>query len=468
VPEMTIIIVGSSAIITFMKYTLPEDVLKIMKVFDDKDFEIYAVGGGVRDMVLGRKTNDWDFTTNADPQTILSFFPDAFYDNKFGTVGVPIKNLKLIYEITTFRSEYGYSDHRHPDKIVWGKTLDEDLARRDFTINAMAYDGNKIIDPFGGKEDLEKKLIRAVRDPNERFKEDALRMIRAVRIAAELGFIIEEKTFGAIRNDAALIKNISGERIKDELIKIMASDYPSDGVMMLRNAGLLKYILPEVEKCFGVEQKSPKRHHVYDVGTHMVMSLKYCPLKDPIVRLATFLHDVGKAVTYKEMADGVITFYNHEILGASIVRNIAQRLHFSKKDREKIFKLVRYHQFTVDERQTDKAVRRLIRNIGVENLDDMLSLRIGDRLGGGARETSWRLELFKKRLVEVQKQPFTVADLKIDGNDVMKIYAIGPGPLVGAVLNMAFNDVVEGKLKNEREILLRRIGDLKKESKINS
>lgn len=445
-----------------MKLTLPKEVKDILSKLKKTKFQVYIVGGCVRDMLLGRETSDWDFTTDATPEQILKLFPDGFYDNKFGTVGVPVGT--IIYEITTFRSEYGYSDHRHPDKISFGKTLDEDLARRDFTINALASDGEKIIDLFDGEKDLKNKIIKAVGDPEKRFNEDALRMMRAIRIATELQYLIEEKTFSAIKTNASLLSKISNERIRDELMKIMASPYPADGVILLRNTGLLNIILPELEKCFGIEQKSPQRHHIYDVGTHLVMSLKNCSYKDPVVRLATLLHDIGKPATAGKTADGVITFYNHEIIGASIVRNIADRLHFSKKDRDFIVKLVRYHQFTVDERQTDTALRRFIRNVGRENLDKILALRTGDRLGGGARETSWRLELFKKRLIEVQKQPFTVADLKVSGHDVMKIYNIGSGPLVGAVLNMLFEDVVKGVIKNEKKILLKRIKDLKKES----
>ncbi len=456
-----------------MKLNIPIDIKDVLTKLKKAGFEAYIVGGCVRDILAGRETNDWDFTTDATPEQILKIFPDGFYDNKFGTVGVPkqltINNqpLTIVYEITTFRSEFGYTDHRHPDKITFGKTLEEDLQRRDFTINAMATDGKKIIDLFDGTKDIKNKIIRAVGNPDLRFKEDALRMIRAIRIATQLKYIIDNKTFTAIRTNNSLLANISHERIRDELLKILSSDYPSEGILLLRNAGLLAIILPELEKCFGVEQKSPQRHHIYDVGTHLLMALKNCPSTDPVVRLATLLHDIGKPPTAGKTPEGVITFYNHEIIGASIVRNIADRLHFSKKDRDLLVNLVRYHQFTVDERQTDTALRRFIKNIGKENLEEMLSLRTGDRLGGGARETSWRLELFKKRLVEVQKQPFTVADLKVSGHDVMEIYSIRPGPLVGAVLNILFEDVVKGIIKNEREILLKRIKDLKKESKLN-
>jgi putative nucleotidyltransferase with HDIG domain len=389
---------------------------------------------------------------------MLKVFPDSFYDNAFGTVGIPIrdsvdKKPETIYEVTTYRTEASYSDNRRPDEVNWGKKLEEDLIRRDFTINAIAYDGEKIIDPLDGQKDLKEKTVRAVGDPEKRFQEDALRLMRAVRIATQLGFSIEEKTFEAVRKNSNLIKNIATERIRDELLKILSSDFAADGILILKNSGLLDYILPELELCFGIGQKSPKRHHILDVGTHLVESLRFCPSKDPIVRFATLVHDIGKPQTRKEI-DGVITFYNHEIVGAGIVKKILDRLHFSKKDREKIYRLVRFHQFTVDERQTDSAVRRILRNVGIENMNDMLDLRTGDRLGGGAAETSWRLELFKKRLIEVQIIPFSVQDLKINGNDVMKILNTKPGPIIGKTLNDIFLKVESGQTKNEREELL--------------
>ena len=447
---------------------IPQEVKSILSELKKHGHEAYVVGGCVRDILMDKTPVDWDVTTNAHPEEIQKIFPDSFYENTFGTVGIKIgddpHNPEQIIEVTTYRIESGYSDKRHPDKIEFADKLEDDLKRRDFTINALAFDGGKIFDFFNGIKDLEKKIIRAVGNAEDRFQEDALRMMRAIRLATELGFAIEEKTIQAISLKSKLINKISSERVRDELLKILSSDYPHEGIKLLRNTGLLVEILPELEKCFGVEQKSPKRHHTLAVGNHLLESLKNCPSSDAIVRLATFLHDVGKPPTYHKTEEGGITFYNHEIVSASIVSNISQRLHFSKKDTEKLVKLVRFHQFTVDERQTDSAVRRFIKNIGPEYLTDMLHLRTGDRLGGGARETSWRLELFKKRLLEVQKQPFSVADLKADGHDIMKIYKTGPGPIIGSVLNMLFNDVVEGKLPNEREILLKRIKDLKKES----
>lgn len=440
-----------------MDFKLPAEVKDIINSFKKNKFEIYVVGGAVRDILMGKIVYDWDFTTSAEPSEILKIYPDGFYDNLFGTVGISIEGFDRPFEITTFRTETTYSDNRRPDKVSWGKTLEEDLKRRDFTINAVAFDGEKIIDLYKGQEDLKNKLIRAVGDPNERFNEDALRMMRAVRIGGELNFQIEEKTFDAIKTNSTLINKIAKERIKDELFKILKSVNSYNGIVLLKESGLMQEILPELTKCFGIEQKSPQRHHIYDVGNHLLMSLKNCKSEDPVTRFATLIHDIGKPQTYKKLDSGVITFYNHEVVSTKIAINIADRLRFSAKEKDKFVKLVRFHQFTVDEHQTDSAIRRFLRNIGLENVEDMLALRVGDRLGGGARETSWRLEEFKKRLVEVQKQPFSIKDLKVNGKDVMKVLKIKSGPKVGEILEKIFNEVVEKNLPNEREILLKKI-----------
>ncbi len=444
--------------------TLPSQVLEILGKFEKAGYEIYIVGGVVRDMLLKRPLYDWDFTTNATPEEILKLYPEGFYDNKFGTVGIKNEEGRP-YEITTFRTEGGYSDSRHPDKVEWGKTLEDDLKRRDFTINSMTLrqaQGKpfEIIDLFNGQEDLKNKLIRAVGDANERFSEDALRMMRAVRIAATLGFTVESSTLQAIQTNANKISHVSVERVHDELFKLMASDYPADGYLILRNSGLGQEILPEMETTFGVEQKSPGRHHIYDVGTHSVESLRNCKSTDPVTRFATLIHDVGKVKTQRIYPDGRITFYNHEMESAKIAAKIADRLRFSKDEKEKFVKLVRWHQFTVDERQTDSAIRRIIRNVGKENLDDLLALRVGDRLGGGATETSWRLEEFKERIEQVQQQPFSITDLKINGRDVMEIKQIQPGPQVGKYLEILFEEVVEKGLENQREMLLNKLNSL--------
>jgi tRNA nucleotidyltransferase (CCA-adding enzyme) len=457
-----------------IKIQLPKEVLNIIKIFEKNGFEIFIAGGAVRDILLGKIVYDWDFATNTTPEDMLKILKklDAYYTNDFGTVGIPNEiEGERPYEITTFRSESAYSDFRRPDKIVWGKTIEEDLKRRDFTINAMAVrpisklSGKSftfdLIDIFNGQVDLKNKLIRAVGDAHERFSEDALRMMRAVRIAAELGFNIEENTLEALKANATLINKIAKERVREELFKILRSPFPYEGILIFRNVGLMQEILPEMEKTFGVEQKSPGRHHIYDVGTHSMLALKYCKSEDPVTRLATLIHDVGKPVTYKKNSDGLITFYNHEMVSANIAKNIAERLKFSRAEQDKFIRLVRWHQFSVDEHQTDSAIRRFIRNVGIGNISDMLALRVADRLGGGARETSWRLEEFKKRLIEVRKQPFTVHDLKVDGKDVMKVLKIKPGPQVGEILQKLFDEVVEKKIKNDKKELLKRLNKLR-------
>ena len=456
---------------------LPQEVNGLMDAFKKNKFQIYVVGGAVRDMLLDPSTSlrtsskkemelDWDFTTNATPEQILKMFPDAFYNNVYGTVTVPIKNKQsnnetmkqFLFEITPFRTESNYSDSRHPKKIEWAKTVDEDLSRRDFTINAIAYDGKNIIDPYGGQKDLSNRLIKAVGDPDIRFNEDALRLLRAVRFTSQLGFLIEDATRDSIQKNAGLITKISWERIRDEFLKILGGDHPSEGILFLKNTGLLLYILPEVDVCFAIPQKSPKRHHVYDVGTHLVMALKHCPSSDPITRFATLIHDIGKAKTfYKDEKTDLITFYNHEVVGKKQAEKIAERLKLSNKQKDKLITLVAEHQYTVSEDQTDKAIRRFIRSVTKEYLQDMLDLRTGDRIGSGAKPTSWRNELFKKRLEEVQKQPFQIKDLKINGNDVMKLLKIKPGPQVGSILKKLFEKVSEGKIKNEKQDLLDQI-----------
>ncbi len=442
---------------------LPSAVTNFMKRFTTHGYEIYLVGGAVRHLIMGEPIVNWDFTTSARPEEIIKLFPDSFYNNQFGTVGtsVEINGQTLVFETTTYRKESDYNNARHPDRIEWAQHLEEDLARRDFTINAMAYDGTKLIDLFGGQKDIQKKIIRAVGDPEKRFSEDALRLMRAVRQATQLGFAIEQKTLEALINKAETIHKISWERIRDEFLKLLCARYAADGIILLRNTGLLKLILPEVEISFSVSQLSPKRHHIYDVGTHLVESLRHCTSSDPVTRFATLIHDIGKVETYrKDPETQIITFYNHEVVGGRQAGVIADRFRLSRKEKEKLVLLVRHHQFTVSEDQSDKAVRRFIRDIGVENIDDMLALRTADRIGSGAKETSWRTELFKKRIVEVQTVPFSVKDLKVDGNDVMQILKIKPGPQIGKILNELFAAVDDGELQNEREPLLQKIKDI--------
>ncbi len=451
---------------------IPPHILEIAGKFDKAGFEIYLVGGSVRDLIHNRQVTDWDLTTNATPSQMLELFPDSVYENEFGTVGIKVSDLtevehKGIVEITTYRTEKGYKDRRHPEEVSWGKTIEEDLGRRDFTVNAMALDLHHktqnskptIIDPYNGQEDLKNKIIRTVGDPALRFKEDALRLMRAIRFASQLGFSIEEKTLSEISNDSALLSEIANERVRDELIKILASDYSYEGVMLLKNTGLLSQILPELEEGIGVSQSRPGRHHTEDVFTHNVLSLKFTPATDPIVRFATLIHDIGKPRIASEDKDGLVIFHNHEMAGAKIARDVADRLRFSRREQEKITKLVRWHMFTVDEQITDSAVRRFIRRIGVENVKDMMDLRVGDRLGGGTQTAeSWRLKLFKKRLEEqMAPAPFSITDLAIDGKDIMKELKMKPGPEIGKILQKLFEEVDEDLEKNNKEYLLKKI-----------
>jgi tRNA nucleotidyltransferase (CCA-adding enzyme) len=463
-----------------MGQVVPEEIQNIYVKFREAGFKLYLVGGSVRDLLQDRKVKDWDMTTDATPEKMLKLFPDAFYDNSFGTVGIPVESLNEtehtgVVEVTTFRTERGYDDRRHPTEVKWGKTIEEDLERRDFTMNAIAVELGEsnsnftldaspftLIDPYNGQEDIKNKLIQAVGNPNERFKEDALRLMRAIRFAAQLGFKIEEKTLQAITNDATLLSAIAGERIRDELLKLLASDYPYEGIMLLKNTGLLHEILPELMEGIGVSQARPGRHHKDDVFTHNVLSLKYCTSTDPIVRFATLIHDVGKPRVATSDEEGYVIFHNHEIVGARMAYEICDRLRFSKKQREKITKLIRWHMFTVDEHITDSAVRRFIRRIGVENVKDMMDLRVGDRLGGGTQTAeSWRLKLFKKRVEEqLAPAPFSINDLAINGNDVMKELNIKPGPEIGKILQKLFEEVDEDLSKNTKEYLLQRIKSL--------
>lgn len=448
-----------------MKDRIPKEILSIFETVKKAGYECYFVGGSVRNMLMGKKIKDWDIATKATPEEIQKLFPDSFYENDFGTVGIPTKENGIV-EITTYRSDGVYTNFRHPETVTWGKNIEEDLARRDFTTNAIAlgFDNSQEvwIDPFNGRGDILERIIKAVGDPQKRFSEDALRLMRAIRFAAQLNFTIEPHTWAALRSNAKLITKISTERIRDELLKILASDLAYEGIMMLLDTGILENILPELTDGLGISQVRPGRHHTTDVFTHNVLALKYCPSTDPIVRFATLLHDVGKVKTMGHDKDGFVTFYNHEIAGAKIAREICDRLHFSKKDREKIVMLIRWHMFTVDEHITDTAVRRFIRRVGVENVKDMMDLRIGDRLGGGTQMAeSWRLKKFKERIEEQLKPaPFGINDLAIDGNDIIKELNLKPGKQIGDILHQLFEEVDEDLEKNNREFLLKRIHEL--------
>lgn len=455
-----------------MQEIIPEKVKKIYQKLHDAGYEVYLVGGCVRNLLLKHAVDDWDMTTNATPEQIQEVFPDSFYDNSFGTVGVKYEEesdeLEKGYaEITTFRTENGYTDFRHPGKVEWGKTLEEDVRRRDFTVNALAMkidDGtSEVVDLVNGQQDLQNKILRAVGDPNARFKEDSLRLLRAVRFASQLNFTIEEQTLKAIKNDASLISHVSFERIRDELFRILGLPTAYEGIVLLDEVGILDIILPELSKGKGVSQVRPGRHHTTDVFTHNLLSLKHCPSKDPLVRFAALIHDVGKPYIASTDNEGYVIFYNHEVEGAKISQFIAERLRFSKKQKEKLYTLIRWHMFTVDEHITDSAIRRFIRRVGLENVTDMIDLRIGDRLGSGTKTAeSWRLKQFKEKIEKELNPPFSINDMAIDGNDIMRELDIPPGKKVGEILQNLFEEVDEDLSRNTRDYLLPRLEELNK------
>lgn len=454
-----------------MAKSIPDKVVRIYRKLEDAGYEVYLIGGCVRNLLLNHEVTDWDMTTNAHPEQIQEVFPDSFYDNSFGTVGVKYEEHnseteKEYAEITTYRTEHGYTDFRHPGKVEWGTTLQEDVCRRDFTVNALAMkitsDGDtEVIDLVNGQKDLDNKILRAVGNPDERFKEDALRLLRAIRFATQLEFTLEEKTLTAIKNDAPLITHVSNERIRDELFRILSLDRAYEGIVLLDEVGLLDIILPELAKGKGVSQVRPGRHHTSDVFTHNLLSLKHCPSSDPLVRFAALIHDVGKPYIASTDSEGYVIFYNHEVEGARLSQGIAERLRLSKKQKEKLYTLIRWHMFTVDEHITDSAVRRFIRRVGLENVTDMIDLRIGDRLGSGTKTAeSWRLKQFKEKLEKELHPPFSINDLVIDGNDIMQILGIPPGKKVGEILQALFEDVDEDLSKNNKEYLLQKLKEL--------
>lgn len=452
---------------------IPKEVQNIVKKFKENDFDAFIVGGCVRDLLIGRGANDWDIATIAKPDEIQKIFPDSFYENNFFTVTVRTESqdpkLKEI-EITTFRAEGRYTNKRHPDEVKFAKTIEEDLSRRDFTVNAIAI-GQKIesrkqkievIDPFGGAQDIKSRTIRTVGEASERFEEDALRMMRAVRLATTLDFVVEEKTANAIKENAAALKNISQERIRDEFIKIVNSGRAMHGIELLRELGLLPYIMPELEEGHGVGQN---KHHIYTVWEHNLRALGFA-VKENFslqVRLASLLHDVGKPRV--KQGDGPdSTFYNHEIVGAKMTTKILERLKFSTKDNEKITKLVRHHLFyyNVDE-VGESSVRRLVRQMGFENMNDLLQVRMADRIGSGVPKAEpYKLRHLKYVIEKVSQDPISSTMLKVSGNDVIEILKIKPGPKIGKVLDILLGIVLENPKKNTKIFLEKEIVKLGK------
>lgn len=448
-----------------------------------RHFEAFIVGGCVRDLLLDKMPKDWDITTNATPAQILEIFPFGKYENKFGTVLVAEKYLgfkdsKNTIEITTYRIESGYSDKRRPDEVKFAKKIKEDLGRRDFTINAMALEivnekDFKIIDLFNGQEDLKNKIIRAVGNANERFNEDALRMMRAIRFISQLkekksseDWHIEQKTYLALQKNKDLLKFISPERLQDEFTKIILSDNPSLGVNLLVETGLMQHIIPEIYETIDIKQN---RHHYYGpyntVYKHLLASLETCPSKKLEVRLAAFLHDLGKPASKRGEGE-FSTFYGHEYISAKKVKIILTRLKFSKKIIDKTVLLVKNHMFyyNVDE-VGEKGVRRVIQKVGLENINDLIDVRIGDRLGSGtAKAVPYKLRHFKYVVEKVSTDAISVNQLKINGTDLIELLKIKPGPKIGTILDILLSEVIEDANLNNKKHLSQRALELDNEN----
>ena len=465
---------------------IPPLVKNIADTLIKAGFEAYFVGGCVRSLALHMKPKDWDITTNAKPEEIQKLFPHSVYENKYGTVGVindtDDETLRVV-EVTPYRLESSYSDKRRPDEVRFTSNIEEDLKRRDFTINAMALAlpadkagkpgkngedlsadeaGYELIDLFGGQKDLERKIIRAVGEPDNRFNEDTLRILRAVRLSAELDFKIETETKNAIKKHSAHLKEIAQERIHDEFVKIIMSDRAKEGIELARETGILKYIAPELEEGIDVEQN---KAHSFTVWEHNLKSLEYAVMKKwPLeIRLAALLHDVAKPATRKwGEAKSDWTFYGHDVVGAKMAAKILARLKFSKKSIDLISKLVRYHLFFSDtEVITLSAVRRLVRNVGPENVWDLMNVRFCDRIGmGRPKESPYRLRKYESMIEEAMRAPLSVTALKIDGTKLMGLLKIQPSPKIGQILNILFEEVLDEPEKNTEKYLEKRAVEL--------
>lgn len=449
-------------------FVIPPPVSRITKALAEAGFSAYLVGGCVRDLLLNQAPKDWDITTNATPEEIVGLFPKTFYENAFGTVTVVNEkeedlSLRNI-EITPFRLEATYSDRRHPDQVKWGEKLEDDLKRRDFTINALSYspEASELVDLYRGVSDLKDKVIRAVGTPDERFQEDPLRMLRAIRFSAQLGFMIEAETAESIQKNAHLLGEISRERIRDEFVKIILSPSPMIGLMFAHKLSILAGFLPELEEGLHVKQNG---EHIYDVLEHTLRALQHAADRNYSlnVRLAALFHDIGKPRTRawsQEKKD--YTFYGHEVVGARMTKEILNRLKFPKKTVDEVTTLVRNHMFFTDtEKITLSAVRRLVAKVGQENIWELMNVRNSDRIGmGRPKEETYRLRKYHSMIEEALRAPTSVGMLKIDGKTVLRETGLSPGPKIGQILHALLNETLENPDLNTADYLSKRAKDL--------
>jgi tRNA nucleotidyltransferase/poly(A) polymerase len=438
----------------------PAPVMHVLQTLWGAGYAAYLVGGGVRDALLGTPVGDWDAATDALPERLLELFPTGGYENRFGTVTVPADGIDL--EVTTFRRDHRYADHRRPDSVTFSDSLEEDLARRDFTVNAIAWgrsggsdsegtDQPVLADPTGGLADLQAGILRAVGDPAVRFDEDALRLLRAARLAAQLGFEIEPSTLAAMRATAQTVRYVSSERIGDELRKMLATEQPSRAFEILAQTGVLEHALPELGAQRGIAQdKTPGM----DLWAHSLATLDGAARLDPgnpRLRLAALLHDIGKPTT---LADG--HFIGHDAEGARLAEALLARLAFPRRAAEAVVELVRHHMFSYEPRWSGAAVRRFIRRVGRDLVDDLLDLRAADNLGSGLPANSGHLDELRDRVdAELAAgAPLSLRELAVHGDDLTAELAIAPGPVVGKLLDHLLAWVLDEPARNERHKLL--------------
>jgi putative nucleotidyltransferase with HDIG domain len=459
-----------------MQTLVPREAMMVLAVLQNAGYEAFLVGGCVRDLIMGNKPKDFDITTNATPEQIIALFPKTFYENTYGTVGVVTcgedlgtvcsdETLKII-EVTPYRLETTYSDNRHPDEVIWSKDLMDDLKRRDFTCNAMAYNPitGELVDPYKGQDDIKDKVIRAVGAPDQRFNEDALRLMRAVRFVCQLDFDLDSVTRESIERNAHLLNNISRERVRDEFTKLIMTDFPMRGLILMKETGLLRHVVPELERGIGVTQNQA---HMFDVWEHNLRTLQHAADKKwPLhVRLSAIFHDISKPETKRFSKEkNVITFYGHDVVGGRVTREIMERLKFPKELTDRVSMFVRWHMFFSDTEQISiSAVRRLITNVGKENIWDLIDLRICDRVGTGRpKEEPYRLRMYQSMVEQALKDPISLKMLKTDGKRIMDVTQETPGPKIGYVLHALFDEVLENPEKNTEEYLDGRAKELMK------
>lgn len=450
------------------KIYINEKLKKFNSIFEKAGFKAYLVGGAVRDIFLKKNPSDFDVATNATPQDVIKLFKFVVPTGiEHGTVTVHFMNEEI--EVTTFRTESGYSDARHPDKINYAATIEEDLSRRDFTINAIAvnlHDG-KIVDPFKGRKDIKRKIITTVGKPHDRFMEDGLRPIRAIRFASKLNFKIDKATYSEIKNPAVQkkISSISVERFRDELMKMLASEKPSVGFLMMEESGVLKIFMDELSVCRGCVQKDDRGYHIFDVMDHCIYACDGAPKEKPLLRFAAFLHDCGKPASKNErVIEGVKTnnFYNHEKYSVQIAQKIMTNLKFSNAEINYVCHLIENHMFHYTPDWSNAAVRRFIVKVGLENIDDLIDLRLADMYGKYNEpvrmhdtESCHQLIEFQERIKDIasKNNAFSLKDLKINGNDLIK-EGIPAGKQIGLILNELFECVLEDPEMNDRKKLI--------------